>query len=936
MSMEITPARKPRSPKASATDGSGVDRSFWTGYFVDGCLIALFLVLAFLLGVFPLKDTDFWWHLRTGDLIRSTGSVPTHDLYTFTVPDHPWIDLHWIFQVLISWGYEHGGVIALNIAKCIITCASLLFLIICKRREWPVWCMLLAWLPALLVLSGRMYIRPETLTLFYLAAFLGILTAWDRIPWLAFLLPVVQLAWVNTQGLFVLGPILLGFALVDAVFRRQAFAESRKRWWKIVGVSTVLTGLVCFINPYGIRGALYPLELAGTMGNPIFSETIAELTPIPVFIRRNGGWSNLPLQIHVATMVLGALSFVIPMVWTVLRRMQPDSSLAEPEPKGGKSKGSESKKDGKSAKAKRKKKGSVEAPSTGWRLSLFRLLLFAAFSALSWRATRNSHQFAAVVGAITAWNFAEWAGAINARRLKQAPEGRSLKAIPRAATFLTIALMIVLIGSGKFYAWTGEGRIIGLGEEPLWFPHEAVKFCGKIGMPERFLSFHDGYSALYEYHNGPERKTFADARLEVIGPELYERYLDLKQRIAGNASSWPRELDELGRPAVLVGHVDNFMAGASLMANPHWRCVWFDSIAAVFVHESYTGAVQTHTVDFNALHFRPEPSQVPKGSAALIASAKAMWSYAQGFYSLKRKDLARSMILIGLDYTRRIRASLPNSLEGWKLTGQMDSMRDVLSEADQVIPRYRYPFDPVFDLTTARATFALKRANEIAQGDFLSLLLLGRAYEQRGMDEAALPVAEELIQLHPINQQQLMTQESSREHVAQLARKLGTMPATDWSNLGELDQIVTRLLSAGRAGSAADLMERAYPVASRTWEISDRIATLRLHLGEPEKARQIWQGGLPPAKPATRSTRVAMSYLVQDDLDQARRSFHEAIESDPNQFELRYGLAVLEQEAGHAQAAFREATLAEKLAPDDTSRNAARLILSDTRRFQQP
>ncbi len=195
--------------------------------------------LTFLLGVFPLKDTDFWWHLRTGDWIRQHGTVPTTDLYTFTVPDHPWVDLHWGFQVALSWGYAYGGVVFLNLAKCVITCLAILLVITARKRDWPVWVMLLGWLPALLVLSGRMYVRPETLTLFYLCADLAILFRWGKYPKLAFLLPLVQVAWVNSQGLFVLGPILIGFALVAAVFRPGAFAPSQTRWWRTVGLATL-------------------------------------------------------------------------------------------------------------------------------------------------------------------------------------------------------------------------------------------------------------------------------------------------------------------------------------------------------------------------------------------------------------------------------------------------------------------------------------------------------------------------------------------------------------------------------------------------------------------------------------------------------------------------------------------------------------------------
>src|SRR5947209_2909712 len=162
------------------------------GLLADAGLLVAFLALTFLLGAFPLKDTDFWWHLRTGDWIRQHGHPPIRDLYTCTVPDNYWVDLHWGFEVLLSWGYQAFGVVGLNLAKCGITCAAVLLLVTARRRDWPLGVMLLAWLPALGVLAGRMYVRPETLTLLYLAVFLAVLSRWDRYPAPAFVLPVVQ------------------------------------------------------------------------------------------------------------------------------------------------------------------------------------------------------------------------------------------------------------------------------------------------------------------------------------------------------------------------------------------------------------------------------------------------------------------------------------------------------------------------------------------------------------------------------------------------------------------------------------------------------------------------------------------------------------------------------------------------------------------------
>ena len=90
-----------------------LSRATW---LADACLIFLFLTLTFLLGVFPLKDADFYWHLRTGDLIRQTGQIPRTDIFTFTAsPGTSWIDLVWLFQVAVSWIYEHAEVWLLQI-----------------------------------------------------------------------------------------------------------------------------------------------------------------------------------------------------------------------------------------------------------------------------------------------------------------------------------------------------------------------------------------------------------------------------------------------------------------------------------------------------------------------------------------------------------------------------------------------------------------------------------------------------------------------------------------------------------------------------------------------------------------------------------------------------------------------------------------------------
>ncbi len=901
------PKVRTKRPAVASAAEPGADR------LADLGLMLGFLGLVFLLGAFPHKDFDLWFHLKAGDMIRASGLVPRVDTLTYGAEDRPWIDLHWIFQVLVSLGYERGGVPLLNLAKCAISTVAVALLITSKRRDWPAWGILLAWLPALLVLSGRMYVRPETLTLLYLSIDLAILFRWRERPWLALGLPLVQLAWVNTQGLFALGPIIIGFALVDAGVRADAFAPDRRGWWRIALAASVAAGLACLANPFGLTGALYPLQLLGTMGDPIFKRTIGELKPIPDFIAESG-FTSLPLLLHLATIALGALSFLAPLLWLGWARVRDRAAPPPADPK---------------TKKKPKRATRPEAP---WRLSPFRLLLFGSFSALSLAATRNSHQFAAVVGTVTAWNVGEWLAAIRARRLRLAPAAAPRRATgPRLVALGAIALAIAAVASGRFYAWSGENRTIGLGEEPLWFPHEAVRVAGLPGMPDRLVGYHNGLPALYEHAHAPARKAYTDARLEVMGAPLYARYLDLGRKIRTNSGGWAEELDAMGRPALLIDTVDpgNADLVATLMTARNYRCVYFDPIACVFVHASLRSAVEGYGVDFLARHYGRTLDASTDDQATLAATARAYRNVASMILARGGSDRdAAPFVLLGLDFARKLRqAADPAPFDGWKQAGLIENLRYPLA-GDRPIPRFRLPFDPTFDLSAARATHDLGRALAIRPDDGYALTTLARLDDARGMAEAALAAYRAFAALPAVNPSQRQALKLANDRIEGIGRDLATPPKTTWDNLSELDRVVDALLLAGRAETAAAVIEKAHRAEARPWSWADRLAVLRLHLGQPEAARLAWIKAVGPGLPeAVRAARVAATYLVEADFEAARKAYREASALDPKLFEAQYGLALVEQDSGHAAEARDAATEAVRLAPNEPDRSAARLIL---------
>ena len=64
-------------------DGAGV-----AARLVNAAAWISLAVLTLALALQKIASFDYWWHLRTGQLIAETGAVPKLDPFTFTVPGH--------------------------------------------------------------------------------------------------------------------------------------------------------------------------------------------------------------------------------------------------------------------------------------------------------------------------------------------------------------------------------------------------------------------------------------------------------------------------------------------------------------------------------------------------------------------------------------------------------------------------------------------------------------------------------------------------------------------------------------------------------------------------------------------------------------------------------------------------------------------------------
>jgi len=522
----------------------------WGEPWARPVLVAL-LALTFLLGCFPMGDFDVWWHLRTGQLILERGSVPRLDLFTYTNANRPWIDLYWLFQIGLALLYRVGGAQALVLGKAVCGVAIVALSLVARRKGARPWPAVLIWLPGVIMLSGRLCERPELASLVFLAGFLTVLFHAAGRPRLLWLLPAIQVVWVNCHGFFVLGPLVFAAYVIELLYdlyRRPSKPVPRPPT-KILASAGVATLVACVMSPYGTGAVSLPLEQFHKLGSTgIYRANVGELKTVGDYISQAGVW-NPYLLAHFLVFALGLASFVL-----LARRRD-----ARP----------------------------------------FRILLFVTAAYLSWQATRNSALFALVAAFVTTWNLDNSAAAasipIAPKSPRRPPHPTKVRCNPNPALLAAISVLGLATASGALYAWAGEGRSVGLGERRHWYAHDACAFLARPGMPEWIIAYNLGQAAVCIAHSAPEHKQFMDPRLEVNAQETFERYLAGMRKLWRNEAGWeaplginyarPSEIPALLIERGLLGRAANHLARDS-----RWRCVFVDQVASVFVATSFAKA----------------------------------------------------------------------------------------------------------------------------------------------------------------------------------------------------------------------------------------------------------------------------------------------------------------------------------------------------------
>lgn len=217
---------------------------------------------------------DLGRHLKNGQLFIENGLIPKINLYSYAYPDYPFINHHWGSGVLFYVIQRLAGFSGLSLAFIVISMATLLIFLNVATKYASFAIAAPIAVIVLPVLITRYEVRPELFSYLLCGLFLQILWGYKSgklsSRWL-FLLPILEIFWVNVHIYFFIGVMLIALYLLEllVVFLTHKKQQNIRDQVKGLAVILLLTILAACLNPAGMSGAIYPFLILNEYGAPV-------------------------------------------------------------------------------------------------------------------------------------------------------------------------------------------------------------------------------------------------------------------------------------------------------------------------------------------------------------------------------------------------------------------------------------------------------------------------------------------------------------------------------------------------------------------------------------------------------------------------------------------------------------------------------------------
>ncbi|HRN96259.1 MAG TPA: hypothetical protein PLD54_02335 [Candidatus Levybacteria bacterium] len=229
--------------------------------FLLGIPSAYLLVL--LLRAEQAFTQDLGRHLILGEMILDCLCVPKTNTFSYTAPNFPFINHHWLPEVIFYLIVKVSGLYTLLGFKIMMIVLSLLPVLYVAIKRGGIALSTTVLIPLIFIFSERFDARPEIFSFVYLSLFMMFCFQYLKTKQYVYLLPLplIQLLWVNSHIYFFIGILLYLFLFFDQVYKKSV-----KKQLVVIGI---LIAGATLLNPHGVVGALYPLRVFGNYGYSI-------------------------------------------------------------------------------------------------------------------------------------------------------------------------------------------------------------------------------------------------------------------------------------------------------------------------------------------------------------------------------------------------------------------------------------------------------------------------------------------------------------------------------------------------------------------------------------------------------------------------------------------------------------------------------------------
>ena len=233
----------------------------------DIIFITTFLYLSLSKGQDLLADGDTGFHIRTGEYILDTFSIPRFDLFSYITPTLPWTAHEWLAEVIMAVLYRGSGLTGVVVFYAFLI-ALVYYLLTRQLRSYNGNIFIATAIVVLVAATSQVHwlARPHIFSLLIMVVWYRILDNYQyRDKKQLYWLPLLMLLWVNLHGGYLAGFIFLGIYFTGNLVlcvnsAGEERAAIRKKYRHILKIS-LLTLLASLANPIGYKILLFPFNL---------------------------------------------------------------------------------------------------------------------------------------------------------------------------------------------------------------------------------------------------------------------------------------------------------------------------------------------------------------------------------------------------------------------------------------------------------------------------------------------------------------------------------------------------------------------------------------------------------------------------------------------------------------------------------------------------